>query len=82
MTIVNRKQTRTVQHSAHRAQRPVASAPRKPGSTVRLVRPQGTPDAIERGRRLAEEVRKELAELDNESLDETMRQLRGRSWSL
>jgi uncharacterized membrane protein len=57
-------------------------APLKATATVYLVRPKGTPAAIERGRRLADKVRKELAALDDESLDETMRRLRGRSWSL
>lgn len=50
-------------------------------SSVYLVRPKGTTAARERGQHLADQVRKELATLDNESLDETMMRLRGRSWS-
>jgi hypothetical protein len=48
---------------------------------VRLVHPSNSPAVIERGRRLADQVRLELAASDHESLDETMSQLRGREWS-
>ncbi|MBI5650796.1 MAG: hypothetical protein HZC40_10205 [Chloroflexi bacterium] len=48
---------------------------------VKLVRPPHSLAAIQRGRRLATSVRKELATLDNESLDATMAQMRGRAWS-
>lgn len=82
MTVLTRKQTKTMRRPAPRVIRKRKVAPQKAPLTVYLVRPKGTPAAIERGRRLAEEVRKELAVLDNASLDETMRGLRGRSWSL
>ena len=82
MTVLTRKQTKTLHRPAPRVTRKPKVAPLKATATVRLVRPKGTPAAIERGRRLADEVRKELAALDDESLDETMRRLRGRSWSL
>ena len=86
MTVLTRKPPRITRPTTRR---PIRRIPRKPTLkpslsplTVRLVRPKGTPAAIERGRRLAIEIRKELAVLDDASLDETMRHLRGRSWSL
>lgn len=86
MTILTRKPARSTRPTT---QRPTRHLSRKPAlkrtqsaATVYLVRPKGTRAAIARGRRLAEEVRKELAVLDNVSLDDTMRRLRGRSWSL
>ena len=48
---------------------------------VQLRRPAATPAAVRRGRRLAKAVRAELAKSVTGSLDETMRSLRGRSWS-
>lgn len=48
---------------------------------VRLVRPAITPAAIRRGRRLAKSIRSELAHAKLESLESTMRNLRGRAWS-
>ena len=50
-------------------------------SGVQLVRPNGSAEARRQGRRLAKVIRAELAESVTNSLDETMRQLRGRSWS-
>jgi len=52
-------------------------------SGVQLVRPNGSASAEARrqGRRLAKVIRAELAKSVTNSLDETMRQLRGRSWS-
>ncbi|MFZ5909353.1 MAG: hypothetical protein ACOYYU_04995 [Chloroflexota bacterium] len=48
---------------------------------VRLVPPAGSEKAIRDGQRLAAEIRAELAKIETaSSLDETMRQLRGRSW--
>jgi hypothetical protein len=83
MTVLTRKPTRTPRATTRRSLRPALKpAPTRTPVTVRLVRPKGTPAAIARGRRLAEEVRKELAVLNEASLDETMRQLRGRTWSL
>jgi hypothetical protein len=87
MTVLTRKQIKTLRRPVprvvrnHKVSARKAASP-KPAPTVYLVRPKGTPAAIARGRRLADEVRKELAVLDNASLDETMRGLRGRSWSL
>ncbi len=50
--------------------------------SVHLVLPNQTPQAIQKGKLLAEQVRKELSAATNtQTLDETMRQLRGRSWS-
>lgn len=87
MTVLTRKQIKTMRRPTPRAirKRKVAlrkATLRKATPTVYLVRPKGTPAAIARCRRLAEEVRKELAVLDNASLDETMLGLRGRTWSL
>lgn len=82
MTVQTRKQIKTTRRPVLRVIRKSKRTPQKAIPTVYLVRPKGTPSAIERGRRLAEEVRKELAALDNASLDETMRGLRGRTWSL
>lgn len=48
---------------------------------VYLVRPSGSDSAIRRGRRLAKTIQAELAATITASLDETMSQLRGRSWS-
>lgn len=48
---------------------------------VQLVRPNASAAAIRQGRRLAKSIRAELADSVTASLDETMRQLRGRSWS-
>ncbi len=75
MTITARKKTKQVRKTARKITKSVAA------SNVRLVYPNDSPAAIERGRRLADQVRKELAGLGDESLDETMSQLRGREWS-
>jgi hypothetical protein len=48
---------------------------------VYIMRPTGSPAAIRRGRRLAAEIRKELAEKETGTLEETMTRLPGRSWS-
>jgi len=48
---------------------------------VYIMRPTGSPVAIRRGRRLAAEIRKELAGKVTGTLEETMIRLRGRSWS-
>jgi len=48
---------------------------------VKLARPSSTAAAISNGRLLADEIRKELETTTKQSLDDTMRQLRGRSWS-
>ncbi len=50
-------------------------------SGVQLVRPNGSAEARRQGRRLVKAIRAELAESVTNSVDETMRQLRGRSWS-
>jgi len=81
MTIQTRKRTKTMRRPVRRVTRKLKLDTRKSTMTVYLVRPKGTHAAIERGRRLAEKVRQELAVLDNESLDQTMLRLRGRSWS-
>ena len=49
-------------------------------SSVRLEQPISTEEAIREGRRLAEEVRVELAKAPEDGLDEVMRQMRGRAW--
>ena len=48
---------------------------------VQLVRPSGATATVRRGRRLGKAVRAEIAKSGNGSLNETMRSLRGRSWS-
>ena len=50
-------------------------------SGVQLVRPTGSTAARRQGRRLAKSIRAELAEAITTSLDETLRDLRGRTWS-
>jgi hypothetical protein len=50
-------------------------------ANVKLARPTNNVAAIQNGRLLADEVRKELQATAAQSLDDTMRQLRGRSWS-
>ncbi|MEW5942126.1 MAG: hypothetical protein AB1750_20870, partial [Chloroflexota bacterium] len=47
-------------------------------SGVKLVSPNKTARAIQTGRNLADQVRRELQLTKTRSLDETMRQLRGR----
>jgi len=49
-------------------------------SGVNLVVPKRTARAIQSGRNLADQIRRELRSAKMPSLDETMRQLRGRSW--
>ncbi|OQY83708.1 MAG: hypothetical protein B6D41_16575 [Chloroflexi bacterium UTCFX4] len=48
---------------------------------VYIMRPTGSPEAIRRGRKLAEEIRKEVSEKQTGTLEETMIELRGLSWS-
>ncbi len=51
-------------------------------SSVHLVRPSRDPKVIHSARLLADEIRKIVQSATaNQSLDEDMRQLRGRSWS-
>ncbi len=50
-------------------------------SGIQLVRPTGSATARRAGRRLAKAIRTELADTATASLDETMRELRGRAWS-
>ncbi len=75
MTISARKKTK---QSRKTIRKTTKSAVR---GSVRLVYPNQSLAAIERGRRLANQVRKELAGLNKESLGEAMSQLRGREWS-
>lgn len=49
--------------------------------SVYILRPTGSPAAKRRGKRLADEIKKELATKDLGTLEETMIRLRGRSWS-
>ena len=46
-----------------------------------LVRPSHSAAAIRRGQRLAKAIQAELAKTVTGTLDDTMRQMRGRSWS-
>jgi hypothetical protein len=50
-------------------------------SGVKLVAPNRTTRAIQLGRKLADQIRRDLQSAKMPSLDESMRQLRGRSWS-
>ena len=51
-------------------------------SNIRLVRPSEAKDVKRAGQALAKQVRSELAaSAELESLDETMKHLRGREWS-
>lgn len=77
----NAKSKTRVRRRVRRALPKPSSALRQASVTVYLVRPKGTRTAIERGRRLAEQVRRELAAHESGSLDEAMQQLRGRTWS-
>ena len=47
---------------------------------VQLVRPEESAKARRQGRRMARAIRAELAETVSGSLDEAMRDLRGRAW--
>lgn len=46
-----------------------------------LIRPSKGASAMQEGRRLADEIREELKSTAGESLDKTMKRLRGRAWS-
>jgi hypothetical protein len=48
---------------------------------VTLIQPAKTPSAIRSARKLADQIRKKLQATSGQSLDDTMRRLRGRSWS-
>jgi hypothetical protein len=48
---------------------------------VYMIKPDVSPDAVRRGRQLAAQIRKQMSENRTGSLDDTMRRLRGRSWS-
>jgi hypothetical protein len=80
MTVMTRKRIQTISRPKRRTTREFSSASRIQVIRVRLVRPRNRRAAIQRGQRLADVVRQELA-LDQESLDKTMAQLRGRAWS-
>ncbi len=56
-----------------------AELKKKPG--VYILHPTGDPEAIRRGRELAQKIRKEVNANMTGTLEETMRQLRGLSWS-
>ncbi len=75
MTVITRKRTKRMGKPGEKRTHKVRTA------GVRVVYPDQTPNAIRRGRQLAEQVRKELAGLNSQSLNETMSQLRGREWS-
>lgn len=47
---------------------------------VHLVLPDTSAEAVERGQRLAQQIREELKTSSVGSLDETMSSLRGRAW--
>ncbi len=47
---------------------------------VYLEQPDSSEEAIQQGKKLAEEIRAEIKESD-ETLDQTMSKLRGREWS-
>jgi len=47
---------------------------------VRIIQPNSSPEAIQRGQQMAEVVRDELKGAMTGSLDEIMTSLRGRSW--
>jgi|GEM_PF-1273238 hypothetical protein len=47
---------------------------------VYILEPDLSPEAVRRGQQLAEEIRKELAAKQTGTLEETMMELRGRSW--
>jgi|GEM_PF-1824074 len=88
MTTATRKKTRPAYQKILEAARELSPAQQRRLRDelakmvgVRLVRPAMTPAAIRRGRRLAKAVRAELAHAKSESLDATMRNLRGRAWS-
>lgn len=71
-----RKKTKASSKNGHRKIQMV-----KQGG-VYMLQPRRTPQALRRAKRLAALVRQDLAVLEHETtLDEVMRQLRGRSWS-
>ena len=48
---------------------------------LHFIRPSHSAAAIRRGQRLAKAIQAELAKTVTGTLDDTMRQMRGRSWS-
>ena len=72
--MITRKRTKRTRKPLGREKRNVKSV------GVRVVYPNRKPVAIQRGRQLAAQVRKELAALNGASFNETMSQLRGREW--
>lgn len=48
---------------------------------VFILEPDRSPAAVRRGHRLAAKIKKELAEKQTGTLEETMIRLRGKSWS-
>ncbi len=52
------------------------------GRGVRLEYPERTPSAIANGQRLAKEIQQSLCSAEVGNLEDEMRSLRGRSWSL
>ncbi len=53
-----------------------------PTEGVYLVRPSRSASAVRRGQRMAKAIQSQLAKATTGTLEETMKQLRGRSWSL
>ena len=54
----------------------------KSGMGIRLEYPERTPSASASGKRMAKKIQKSLYSADLGNLDDEMRSLRGRSWSL
>ncbi len=84
MAIATRKRTKNNRNVTHRTIRKIRQPEQGKQSAlagIYLARPTRNPAEVERGRKLAEEVRKELDVLNSESLDQVMSRLRGRAWS-
>jgi hypothetical protein len=50
-------------------------------ASVYILEPDDSPAAVRHGRRLAAQIRKQVGASMSGSLEDTMRRLRGRSWS-
>jgi hypothetical protein len=88
MTTLTRKRTRLTFHQVLQAAQALSPQEQRrlqnelaQQAGVYLMRPTGTAAAIRRGRRLAKQIQTQMSSSSNDSLDQVMAGLRGRSWS-
>jgi hypothetical protein len=59
-----------------------STLPRTRNFGVRLEQPDRTPSAIASGEELAKDIQHSLSDIKTSNLEDEMKSLRGRSWSL